>query len=123
LAGASDWHRRQEPATGGGGYEEYQYTDDRATRIAIYYAKATDKPGNRLYPLAPYAVINAAYDDAGLSRLEIVWRAQLEPPALRVRPLLRRSPGSGHRRSRDRVGARLAELEQHDHPADNHITA
>lgn len=58
-------------ATGGGGYEEYQYTGQHVTRISIYHAKPTHKPGKRLYPLAPYAVISAAYDDAGLSRLEI----------------------------------------------------
>lgn len=59
-------------ATGGGGYEEYQYTGQQVTRIAIYYAKPSHKPGKRLYPLAPYAVIRAAYDDAGMSRLEIL---------------------------------------------------
>jgi hypothetical protein len=60
-------------ATGGGGYEEYDYTGDRVTRLRTYHAKRPGEPSSRLSPLAPYQKINAAYDDAGLSRLEIAW--------------------------------------------------
>jgi len=66
-------------ASGGGGYETYEYAGSRVTRIAIYHAAPTGRPGRRLHPPAPYQVINAEYDDAGLSRLEIEWQgAQTE---------------------------------------------
>ncbi|GIG91073.1 hypothetical protein [Plantactinospora endophytica] len=60
-------------ATRGGGYEEYEYTGDRVTRIRAYHGERTGGPGSRLHPAAPYQVIDASYDGAGLSRLEITW--------------------------------------------------
>ncbi|MBE1485755.1 hypothetical protein [Plantactinospora soyae] len=68
-------HSASTVATGGGGYEEYGYTGDRVTRIVAYHGKRAGRPDGRLSPLAPYQTIDAAYDEAGLSRLEITWAA------------------------------------------------
>ncbi|MEY9932445.1 hypothetical protein ABH926_007096 [Catenulispora sp. GP43] len=55
-------------ATGGGGCETYDYTDDQVTRIVTHHG---DRQSGALLPLRFYTAIDAVYDDEGLVRLEI----------------------------------------------------
>lgn len=66
-----------------GGYEEYQYTGDRVTRVVIHRAA---RMGGSLGPLTPYLVIDAVYDDAGQVRLNTVLTAQPVAEPTYVRP-------------------------------------
>lgn len=60
-------------ATGGAGREEYHYTGDFVSRIVVHHGEAPGRPGERALPVRPWQTISATHDDAGLTRLEVVW--------------------------------------------------
>lgn len=55
-------------ATGGGGHETYEYTDDRVTRVVTHHG---DRQSKTLLPAEFYTAIDAVYDGEGLARLTI----------------------------------------------------